>query len=130
MNEPLFAQREARNATKVGAMLQLKLYVGAIILPLVGRVSRTTTGPSARRRNGIPILAFWREGSQKYGSAAAKSQLGSVPVRSVVPRDDSARRYRHSLHPLPSLKHMALYVVSYDLSRPEQEYPQLLEYLH
>jgi hypothetical protein len=25
---------------------------------------------------------------------------------------------------------MALYVVSYDLSQPEQQYPQLLEYLH
>jgi hypothetical protein len=25
---------------------------------------------------------------------------------------------------------MALYAVSYDLSKPEQEYPQLLEYLH
>jgi hypothetical protein len=25
---------------------------------------------------------------------------------------------------------MALYVVSYDLSKPEQDYPQLLEYLH
>ncbi len=25
---------------------------------------------------------------------------------------------------------MALYVVSYDLRKPEQDYPQLLEYLH
>lgn len=25
---------------------------------------------------------------------------------------------------------MALYVVSYDLSKPEEDYPQLVEYLH
>jgi len=62
--EPLLAQEEARNATKVVVKLQLKLYVGAIILPLVGRVSRTTTGPSVRRWSGIPLPAFWREGFQ------------------------------------------------------------------
>src|SRR6266542_4520385 len=45
---PLFAQWEAESAIKVVVLLQLKLYFSAILLPLVERVSRTTTGSAAR----------------------------------------------------------------------------------
>jgi len=66
----------------------------------------------------------------RNGSKAAKSQLGGLSARCYLHWDDTHLDRGHALPAVTSLTEMALYVVSYDLSKPEQHYPQLLEYLH
>src|SRR5690348_18051525 len=94
------------------SFIQLKLYSRAILLPLQGKCLARPLARSAERWSNP---ALWREESRN-GSTAAKSQLGGLSSRCTLHRVDTHLGHGLALHPVTSLKTMALYVVSYDLS--------------